>query len=60
MDELQRDVNAYFAMVAPVLTWDAETRRTQGNDFLRTQVFPRRQQLLQLSERIRADGRPPA
>jgi signal transduction histidine kinase len=53
VDELQRDVDDYFAMVAPVLAWDAETRRTQGNDFLRRQVFPRNQQMLRLSERMR-------
>jgi|SRR5579863_5311713 len=53
VDELQRDVNDYFAMVAPVLTWDAETRRAQGNDFLRSQVFPRNQQMLRLAERMR-------
>jgi signal transduction histidine kinase len=53
VDELQRDVDIYFGLVAPVLNWDAEIRRTQGPDYLRTQIFPRRQQLLQISERIR-------
>jgi signal transduction histidine kinase len=53
VDELRRDLNEYFSMVEPVLHWDAEARKTQGPDFLRTQMFPRRQQLLQLSERIR-------
>ena len=53
VDELQRDVDIYFGLVEPVLNWDAETRRTQGADYLRTQIFPRRQQLLQISDRIR-------
>lgn len=53
VDELQREVDDYFAMVAPVLAWDAETRSAQGNDFLRRQVFPRNQQMLRLSERVR-------
>ena len=53
VNELQRDVDDYFAMVAPALRWDADTRRQQGADFLRSQVFPRNQQMLRLSERIR-------
>jgi signal transduction histidine kinase len=53
VDELQRDVDAYFAMVAPVLQWDADTRRARANEFLRQQVFPRNQQMLRLSERMR-------
>jgi signal transduction histidine kinase len=53
VDELQRDVDIYLSLVAPVLGWDADTRRTQGPNYLRTQIFPRRQQLLQISERIR-------
>jgi len=46
-------VDIYFSLVEPVLNWDADTRRTQGADYLRTQIFPRRQQLLQISDRIR-------
>jgi len=53
VDELRRDLNEYFSLVEPVLHWDADARKNQGPDFLRTQMFPRRQQLLQLSERIR-------
>ncbi len=51
--ELRRELDEYFSLVEPVLHWDAEARKTQGPDFLRTQMFPRRQQLLQVSERIR-------
>src|SRR5580700_10904187 len=36
VDELQRDVDIYLSLVAPVLGWDADTRRTQGADYLRT------------------------
>jgi signal transduction histidine kinase len=53
VDELRRDLNEYFSLIEPVLHWDADARKTQGPDFLRNQMFPRRQQLLQLSERIR-------
>ncbi len=53
IDQLQRDVNLYFGLIDPVLTWDAETRRAQGPDYLRQQLFPRRQELLQFSDRIR-------
>jgi signal transduction histidine kinase len=53
VDELRRDLNEYFSLIEPVLHWDADARKTQGSDFLRNQMFPRRQQLLQLSERIR-------
>jgi len=53
LDELQRDVEQYFAIIQPVLGWTQEERESKGPAFLRTQMFPRRQQLLQLSERIR-------
>ncbi len=54
IDRLQSDVNVYFGLIDPVLTWNAETRHAQGGDYLRTQLFPRRQELLQFSDRIRA------
>ncbi len=53
VDELRRDVDIYYGLVAPVLGWDADTRRSQGPDYLRARIFPRRQQLLQISDRIR-------
>ena len=53
IDRLQGDVNVYFRLIDPVLTWDAATRHAQGGDYLRTQLFPRRQELLQFSDRIR-------
>lgn len=53
IDQLQRDVDVYLSLIDPVLTWDAATRQAQGPAYLRTQLFPRRQQLLQFSDRIR-------
>jgi signal transduction histidine kinase len=53
VDELQRDLDQYFAVTRPALEWDAATRRQQGEAFLREQVFPRRQQMLEAGDRIR-------
>ena len=53
VDQLRHDLNEYFSLLEPVLHWDAAARQTQGPEFLRSEMFPRRQQLLQLSERIR-------
>jgi signal transduction histidine kinase len=52
VDELLRDLNSYFSAVAPVLHWDAETRRQRGGEFIGGQMLPRHQQLVQLAERI--------
>jgi len=52
VDELLRDLNSYFSAVAPVLHWDAETRRQRGGAFIGGQMLPRHQQLVQLAERI--------
>jgi signal transduction histidine kinase len=53
VDELQRDLEQYFAVTRPALAWDAETRRRLADGFLREQIFPRRQQMLGAAERIR-------
>jgi signal transduction histidine kinase len=53
VDELQRDLDGYFSVVSPALQWDAATRTARGDDFLRTEIFPRRQQMLRLAERMR-------
>ena len=53
VDQLRHDLNEYFSLLEPVLHWDAAARQVQGPEFLRSEMFPRRQQLLQLSERIR-------
>jgi signal transduction histidine kinase len=53
VDELERDLDQYFAVTRPALAWDAATRQKQGEQFLRDQVFPRRQQMLEAGDRIR-------
>ena len=53
VDELQRDLDQYFAITRPALEWDAATRHALGDKFLREQIFPRRQQMLGAAERIR-------
>jgi len=53
VDELQRDLDQYFAVTQPALVWDADSRRRLGDTFLREQIFPRRQQMLQAADRIR-------
>lgn len=53
VDELQRDLDQYFAITRPALDWDAAARRDLGDQFLRQQIFPRRQQMLGAADRIR-------
>ena len=53
VDELQRDLDQYFAITRPALDWDAGTRSRLADSFLRGQIFPRRQQMLGAAERIR-------
>lgn len=53
VDELQHDLNQYFAIIRPALEWSAQQREQLGENFLRQQIFPRRQQMLQAGERIR-------
>lgn len=53
LDELQRDLDQYFAVTRPALERNAATRRKQGEQFLREQIFPRRQQMLEAGNRIR-------
>ena len=54
VEELQRDLRLYYAAVAPVLRWDAETRRAQGNEFISGQMLPRHEELVEMAERIGA------
>jgi signal transduction histidine kinase len=53
VDDLQRDLDQYFAVTQPALAWDAATRSQRADAFLREQIFPRRQQMLQAADRIR-------
>lgn len=52
VQELQRDLRLYYAAVEPVLRWDAETRRRQGNEFISGQMLPRHEQLVEMAARI--------
>ena len=54
VDELERDLLAYFRSVEPVLHWDAATRRRRGSDFIGGQMLPRHEQLIGLAERMSA------
>jgi signal transduction histidine kinase len=52
--ELTVAVSQYWAVLDPILKWDAARRRAQGYGFLRDQVFPRRSAMLELADRIQA------
>lgn len=54
LDGLRQSLNAYWQALDPVLRWTAEQRRQNGFPFLRDEVFPRRQAMLGLADRIAA------
>ena len=47
-----RDIDAYWHPMEPVLSWDAATRGSRGDDFLRQELIPRHRQLLALTDNI--------
>src|SRR5580700_1489467 len=49
---LRRELTDYWAILAPIFHWDAGERRRSGYSFLRDEVFPRRQSMLALADRI--------
>jgi signal transduction histidine kinase len=49
---LRRELTDYWAILAPIFNWDAAERRRSGYSFLRDEVFPRRQSMLALADRI--------
>ena len=51
-EKLQAELAAYWAILDPVLRWDAATRRERGYPFLRDEVFPRRTAMLNLASEI--------
>jgi len=51
-DALRTELTQYWAVLEPVLTWDAQTRQAQGYAFLRDAVFPRRTAMLEIAGRI--------
>jgi signal transduction histidine kinase len=49
---LRMELADYWATLAPIFQWDAAARRRSGYSFLRDEVFPRRQKMLQLAGQI--------
>ena len=49
---LQRDLVEYWRALSPVLTWTPAERRTRGEMFLRTEVYPRRASMLAVADQI--------
>ncbi len=50
--ELEKLVDEYWAKLQPALRWDSATRRAAGDAFVRQEIFPRHEQLLELADRI--------
>ncbi|SRR5579884_759017 len=51
---LRSELINYWETLAPILKWSASERREQGYIFLRDEVFPRRQNMLAIADRIAA------
>jgi signal transduction histidine kinase len=51
---LRGELDRYWGILAPIFQWDAEMRRRSGYAFLRDEVFPRRQSMLSIADRISA------
>jgi signal transduction histidine kinase len=51
---LQTELTQYWSILAPILRWNAGERRRLGYAFLRDEVFPRRQNMLAIADRIGA------
>jgi signal transduction histidine kinase len=49
---LRAELGGYWRILAPVLQWDPAERRRMGYVFLRDEVYPRRQNMLAISDRI--------
>ncbi|MGB6943811.1 MAG: sensor histidine kinase [Bryobacteraceae bacterium] len=49
---LRTELEDYWGILAPIFRWDAAERRRSGYSFLRDEVFPRRQNMLELAGRI--------
>lgn len=47
-----KQVSAFFAMVQPVLQWNAEQRRKLSYDFMRDDLLPRRMVIVGLADQI--------
>ncbi len=51
---LRTELMGYWDILEPSLRWDAGERRRSGYAFLRDEVFPRRQSMLSIADRIAA------
>jgi signal transduction histidine kinase len=51
---LKTELGRYWDILAPIFQWDAAQRRNLGYTFLRDEVFPRRQNMLAIADRIAA------
>jgi signal transduction histidine kinase len=49
---LESELTGYWGILAPIFRWDAAERRRSGYAFLRDEVFPRRQNMLEIAARI--------
>ena len=49
---LRSELEGYWDILAPVFEWNTEQRSRQGYLFLRDEVFPRRQTMLTMADRI--------
>jgi signal transduction histidine kinase len=49
---LTAELSRYWETLGPILNWKAADRRSRGYTFLRDEVFPRRQAMLEIAERI--------
>jgi signal transduction histidine kinase len=51
---LRAELGEYWRILEPVLRWDPAERRRMGYTFLRDEVYPRRQNMLAIADRIAA------
>jgi signal transduction histidine kinase len=51
---LRAELADYWGILAPIFRWTSEERRRLGYAFLRDEVFPRRQNMLAIADRIAA------
>ena len=50
--EFRKDLQAWFDILTPVLSWDAETRGAKGYGFMQEQLLPRRSVVLDAADRV--------
>ena len=51
---LRTELTGYWRILAPIFQWNPAERRRSGYSFLRDEVFPRRQHMLAIADRITA------